>query len=137
MTTNQKIAIGCGGGGCLLLIVVAIFAAVGYFYYQRNAVNYNDNRNANYNFNRSSNRNSNAANSAPSTSTSDDDRHKLYQAAAATYERDLIKRVNEKIGLLDADGVPRQKYAQFTRDHIAWIFRNTDWINQECNAREK
>ena len=34
------------------------------------------------------------------------------------------------LGLLDADGTPNNKYAEFAKDHIVWIFKNTDWIGE-------
>jgi hypothetical protein len=140
LTKNQKLAIGCGGGGCLLLIVVAIVAVAVYFIWERTpGSNYNrSNYNLNSNNNRSANDNSNNANSEPSSSSSmsDDNRHRLFQAAAATHDQELIKRVNRKLGLLDKNDVPGQKYTEFVRDHIGWIFRNTDWL-REVDTAEK
>jgi hypothetical protein len=67
---------------------------------------------------------------------SDDNRHKLFQAASATHDNQLEKKVNMKLGLLDADGTPGKRYAEFVKDHIVWIFKNTDWIS-EYNTAEK
>jgi hypothetical protein len=142
MTNNQKIALGCGGGGCLLLIVVAIVAVAGYFIYLQKAPNSNRYGSANYNLNSNSNYNSNNnssntnSESNSSSSVSDDNRHKLFQAAASTHDSELIKRVNRKLGLLDRNDVPGQKYTEFVRDHIGWIFRNTGWL-REVDTPEK
>jgi uncharacterized protein HemX len=140
MTKNQKIALGCGGGGCLLLIVVAIVAVAGYFIYLQKAPNSNRYGSANSNLNSNSNDNSNSSNtnseSNSSSSMSDDNRHKLFQAAASTHDSELIKRVNRKLGLLDKNDAPGQKYTEFVRDHIGWIFRNAGWL-REVDTAEK
>jgi len=144
MTKNQKIAIGCGGAGCLGLIVVAIIAVAVYVYYQRNPA-YNKNGNSNYNSNsnsnanRNSNRNSNNTNSSSSSSSSSmshDDKHKLYYAASVTGDSELMKRVNQKLGLMDANGRITNSYTDFAKDHIIWIIRNTDWI-KDYNDKQK
>ncbi len=144
MTKNQKIALGCGGAGCLGLIVVAIIAVAVYVYYQRNPA-YNSNGNSNYNSNsnsnanRNSNRNSNNTNSSSSSSSSsmsDDDKHKLYYAASVTGDSELMKRVNQKLGLMEANGRITNSYTDFAKDHIIWIIRNTDWI-KDYNDKQK
>ena len=138
------IGAGCGGAGCLGLIIIAIAGAFVYWKYQKAPAP----DNANYNSNRRSDRNSNTSDSAPSTSSpkssapdsssslSDDNRHKLFQAASVTHDNELMKKVNKKLGLVDADGTPNNKYAEFVKDHIVWIFKNTDWIGQ-YNTPEK
>jgi hypothetical protein len=134
MTRNQWIGAGCGGAGCLGLIVVGLAGCFIYWSYrQAPAAN-----NVNNNSNRSSNSNSNTTSSAPGTSSplSDDNRHKLFQAASATHDNELMKKVNKKLGLLDADGTPGRTYAEFVKDHIVWIFKNADWIGQ-YNTPEK
>src|SRR6266496_4141152 len=139
MTKNQKIALGCGGAGCLGLIVVAIIAVAVYVYYQRNPA-FNSNGNSNYNSssNSNSNRNSNnnSSSSSSSSSMSDDDRHKLYYAASVTGDSELMKRVNQKLGLMDANGRITNSYTDFAKDHIIWIIRNTDWI-KDYNDKQK
>jgi len=144
MTRNQWIGAGCGGAGCLGLIVVLVAAGLVYWRYQKAPAP----DNANHNSNRSSDRNSNTTSSVPSTSSprssapgsasslSEDNRHKLFQAASVTHDNELMKKVNKKLGLLDADGSPNDKYAEFVKDHIVWIFKNTDWIG-EYNTPEK
>ena len=128
------IGAGCGGAGCLGLIVVVIAAGFGYWVYRKAPAS----DNVNYNSNRSTDRNSNTTNSGPgsSSSLSDENRHKLFQAASVTHDNELMKKVNKKLGLLDADGRPNNKYAEFVKDHIVWIFKNTDWIGQ-YNTPEK
>src|SRR5688572_28849406 len=95
MNRNQKIALGCGGAGCLGLIVVTIIGCVVYFVYYSQSRRYstNSNYNVNINTNRNSNSNdnsdvtSNANDNSSSTSDSsmtEDDKHKLYQAATMT-----------------------------------------------------
>jgi hypothetical protein len=132
MTRNQWIGAGCGGAGCLGLIVV-VFAGFFVYWSYRPAAD-----NANYNSNRSSNSNSNTNSSAPgsTSSLSEDNRHKLFQAASTTHDNELMKKVNKKLGLLDANGAPGRTYAEFVKDHIVWIFKNADWIG-EHNTPEK
>jgi hypothetical protein len=161
MTKNQKIALGCGGAGCLGLIAVAIAGAAVYFLvYSRPAVrsvsrnynvnvNLNDNssnandnstRNVNASSNTSSDSNSNSnSNSSSSTSTSslsDDDKHKLFQAASMTGDGELVRRVLVKIGLMNEDFTPGDNYSRFMGEHISWGARNYDFI-QTINTPEK
>ncbi len=67
---------------------------------------------------------------------SEDDKHKLYHAATATKDTDTMVRVWKKLGLTDADGTPNDEYRQFAQDHIAWLFRNTGFM-QEVDTEEK
>jgi hypothetical protein len=147
MNRNQKIALGCGGAGCLGLIVVVIAGLLIYFFA------YNSRSNRNYNFNRSTNRNSNtndnsdlssnandnSSNSGDSSSTSasslsEDDKHKLYQAAAMTGDTELLRRVSVKLGLIDEDFTPRENYQTFLSSHVEWVMRNTDFIRSISTA---
>ena len=128
------IGAGCGGAGCLGLIVVVLAGGILYWQYRKPPTP----DNANYNSNQSSNRNSNTPSSTTgsSSSLSDDNRHRLFQAASVTHDNELMKKVNRKLGLLDAGGSPNNKYAEFVKDHIVWIFKNTDWLGQ-YNTPEK
>lgn len=155
MTRNQKIALGCGGAGCLGLIVVGIAGALIYYFAYRTSP-YRD-----YNFNTSTNRNSNtndnsdisantntnengndntssSSNSSSSSvsSMSEDDKHKLYQAAISTGDQALVRRVSVKLGLMDDDYTPGDNYSAFLREHVTWVFNNTDFI-QSINTQEK
>ena len=145
MTKNQKIALGCGGAGCLGLIVVVIAGALIYFFAYRSprstrdynfntTTNRNSNSNDNTDFstntndNDNSNSNSSSSSSTSASSMSDDDTHRLYQAAAQTGDQELIRRVSIKIGLMDADYTPGADYQKFLTDHVEWVMRNTDFI---------
>jgi hypothetical protein len=144
MNRNQKIALGCGGAGCLGLIVVAIACVLIYFFAYRSprstrdynfntTTNRNSNSNDNSDLSANTNDNDNSTNSSNSSSTSvssmsDDDKHKLYQAAAQTGDQELIRRVSIKIGLMDEDYTPGADYQQFLSDHVEWVMRNTDFI---------
>ena len=152
MNRNQKIALGCGGAGCLGLIVVTIVGCVIYFFYYAQSQRYAYNRN--YNFNVNTNRNSNAndnssnandnssnSNSSNSSSTSvssmsDDDKHKLYQAASMTGDAELVRRVQVKLGLMDDDYTPGPDYQGFLAAHVSWAIRNGDFI-QTMRSPEK
>lgn len=146
MTKNVKIALGCGGVGCLGLIVVLI--AVGVFIYtgvikapgiysppERDS-NYNYNRNSNFNSNANTNdnENSNSNSDSPSSSSmSEDDKHKLYQAAGTCKDAPLLMRALRKIGLGDGTGPDHQ---DFIKAHFAWAMKNLDFINS-INTPEK
>src|ERR1044071_412823 len=148
MNRNQKIALGCGGAGCLGLLVVVIAGCVIYFfYYSQNrrysASNYNFNVNTNSNSNSNdntdvpSNINANSNSSNTSTSSlSDDDKHKLYQAASMTGDTELLRRVSVKIGLMDEDYTPGDNYQTFIAEHVGWALRNSAFI-QSINTPEK
>ena len=139
MDRNTKIAIGCGGVGCLGLIVIAIVCVVlfstGYISMPGTSnANRNENFNAtNANSNSNSNSNSNAnensnSSSSSSSSLSNDDKHKLFQAAGMTRDNALIQKVLHKIGLLTSDNNLADDYASFTKEHIEWAKSNTTFI---------
>ncbi|HKP47770.1 MAG TPA: hypothetical protein VJT50_14310 [Pyrinomonadaceae bacterium] len=139
MNRNQKIALGCGGLGCLGLIVVVvvcvILAAGGYIALpgisNRNS-NYNSDRNSNYNSNVNQNSNTNSS----SSSFSDDDKHKLLQAAAVTKDQDLMERVLRKLAFITGTNTVSDDYAQFLKDHLSWARKNYAFI-RSVNTPEK
>ena len=59
---------------------------------------------------------------------SDDDKHKLYQAANMTGDPELIRRVTVKIGLMDDDYTPGPNYQSFIAAHVTWVIRNREFI---------
>ncbi len=145
MNRNQKIALGCGGAGCLGLIVVGIVGVLVYTLVLRPAAyrasrnyNYNVNYNSNYNRNSNSNDDSNSNSSSVSSlsSLSEDDQHKLYQAAAMSGDTELAQRVNIKLGLLHDDLTPTDEYPSFLGAHVTWAFRNTDFT-RSISTQEK
>ena len=154
MTKNQKIALGCGGAGCLgidrpgdcgrsNLLCVGPPAALARSYSRTYNFNVNTNGNTNSDSNSTSasndNSNSNSDSTSKSTSASsmsDDDKHKLYQAANMTGDTELIRRVSVKLGLMNDDFSPGDEYAGFLKDHIIWAIQNTDFI-QSLNSKEK
>jgi predicted metalloprotease len=139
MTKNGKIAIGCGVAGCLGLIVIVIVVLVlgGFTWlmslagssnynsnYNRNS-NYNSNTNSdNTNTNTNSNTNSNSESSSSSAMT-EDDKHKLFQAAGITKDPELILRVLRKIGFPNGTG---DGYAEFMSGHGDWAKNNVKFI---------
>jgi hypothetical protein len=150
MNRNQKIALGCGGAGCLGLIVVAIAGGLIYYFarsprstrdYNFNTTtNRNSNSNDNSDFSANSNDNDNSSNSNSSSSSdstiSTDEKHRLYHAAGMTGDSELIQRVSVKIGLMNEDFTPGDKYQAFVEEHASWIIRNFDFI-QSVNTPEK
>jgi len=150
MNRNQKIALGCGGAGCLGLLVVVIAGCVIYFFYYSQNRRYSAS-NYNYNFNVNSNSNSNTndntdvpsninansnSSSTSASSMSEDDKHKLYQAAGMTGDAELVRRVSIKIGLMNEDFTEGDNYKQFVAEHLSWAIRNTAFI-QSVNSPEK
>ncbi len=142
MTRNQKIALGCGGAGCLGLIIIAVASVIAYTFYYQSRSTYPD---RNYNINTNTNR-AESPDSSPSDDTvsstdetepsedtssssmSDDDKHKLFQAAAMTGDSDLNRRVWRKLGFLNDNGTMRGEYEQFVRAHVGWTMRNVEFI---------
>jgi predicted metalloprotease len=147
MNRNQKIAIGCGVAGCLGLILIVILVVVlGVLGYVAIPGMSNSNRNYNFNANGNSNSNSNTntdsnsnsntnsdSDSSSSSSMTEDDKHKLFQAAGVTKDSDLIVRVLRKIGFPNGTG---DEYSQFIKAHFGWAMKNLEFI-QSVNTPEK
>ncbi|HZE72993.1 MAG TPA: hypothetical protein VE135_26070 [Pyrinomonadaceae bacterium] len=146
MNRNQKIAIGCGAAGCLGLIIVCVVGLV--LFLMLRPSNRNSNRHDNVNANRSgdfnaepgstanSNEADNGGDGSSSSSMSDDDKHKLFQAGAATQDSEIVQRVWKKLGLLKSDGSPNDEYVQFVKDHVVWLFSNAEFV-KSLNTPEK
>jgi hypothetical protein len=60
-------------------------------------------------------------------SMSDDDKHKLYQAAVTT-SVDTAMEVAKKLGLTDSDGKPTPEFRTFNQEHSDWLNKNTDFM---------
>ena len=140
MTKNQKIALGCGGAGCLGLIVLVIAGVVLWLVVlpgrTKREFNYNFSTKGNSNSNSNSTPNVNAASNANRDSSSssvagmsDDDKHKLYQAASASGDPELLRRVSVKLGLMNPDFTTSDRYISFLNDHAVWAVRNGDFIS--------
>jgi len=148
MTRNQKIALGCGGAGCLGLIVVVVAGCLIWFLYNRSPrdryanINFNSNRSAGVNSNENENSNDSAdtsSSSSPSDSSSeysDDEKHKLFQAAAMTGDLELQRRVWGKLGIIDDDFSIGAKYQAFVDAHGPWSVQNYQWV-ASINTPEK
>jgi hypothetical protein len=139
MTKNTKIALGCGGAGCLGLILLVIIgvvlvmtgaiAAPG-IYSPRSNYNYNANRSSNYNSNTNLNSNTN---SSSSSTLSNDDKHKLFQAAYATKDNVLVLKMLAKIGFPNGQGAG---FTAFTEEHVPWAMKNLEFM-QTVNTAAK
>ena len=141
MNRNQKIALGCGGAGCLgiilILVVCVILGVAGYITVPGISSNRNNNENANANANQNTNVNSNTnSDSTTSSSLSNDDKHKLMQAAAITQDRELMERVLRKLGFITGTNTVSDDYADFIKEHIPWARRNASWV-RSVNTPEK
>ena len=136
MDRNQKIALGCGGAGCLGLLAIVIVCVVlvmtGYITMPGSSSNRNENFNANTNSNSNSNSNlnENSNSNAPtsSSSLSDDDKHKLVQAAGMTQDNALIQRVLRKLGFVTANNEISDDYQAFLQAHAEWAKKNVRFI---------
>jgi len=145
MTKNQKIALGCGGAGCLGLIVVAVVGLVVWLVLlparTKREFNYNFSTNGNSNLNSNSTPNVNAASNAnndnsSSSEMSDDDKHRLYQAASMTGDPEMLRRISVKLGLMNSDFTTSDRYLSFVRDHVSWALRNGEFISS-LDTKEK
>ena len=145
MTKNQKIALGCGGAGCLGLIVVAVVGLVVWLVLlparTKREFNYNFSTNGNSNLNSNSTPNVNAASNAnndnsSSSEMSDEDKHRLYQAASMTGDPEMLRRVSVKLGLMNSDFTTSDRYLSFVRDHVSWALRNGEFISS-LDTKEK
>lgn len=69
---------------------------------------------------------------------SDDDAHKLYQAAAITGDNNIIIAMYRKLGLASADGrLDYDAMQKFTSAHGEWAQKNVDFIKKELSRPEK
>ena len=72
----------------------------------------------------------NANASAPKSSAaamSEDDKYRLFYAAAKTGDQRLMAQVSQKIGILDQNGMPTSSYRDFIKNSITWAFRDTEF----------
>jgi ABC-type oligopeptide transport system substrate-binding subunit len=67
---------------------------------------------------------------------SEDDKHKLFQAVGRTGDNQLIVEVAQKLGLVDTSGQPTAAFQQFTKDHIDWAMKNTDFIKETMDSEK-
>jgi hypothetical protein len=140
MNRNQKIALGCGGAGCLGLIVLAVVGVIGYLTYSSSSSLFaNNNGNSNFNLNSNSDNVNEKSNTAvddadsSTSSMSEDDKHKLFQAAGVTKDNELIFKVLEKIGFPSGTG---PGYEKFIGEHFAWAMKNLEFM-QTVNTPEE
>ena len=67
---------------------------------------------------------------------SDDDKHKLFQAAGVSGDPQLATKVATALGLVDSNGQPSASFQEFTKAHYEWASKNSQWI-MENNTPEK
>jgi len=60
---------------------------------------------------------------------SDDDKHKLYQAALIVGDQELLRRVSVKIGIMEDDFTPGDNYQAFVVEQVSWAIQNTEFTN--------
>jgi hypothetical protein len=67
---------------------------------------------------------------------SDDDKHKLFQAAGVTQDPSLIVQVTQKLGLSDSSGQPTSAFQDFTKAHYEWATKNAQWITENSTPEK-
>ena len=70
---------------------------------------------------------------------SDDDKHKLFQAAAITQDAPTIMQMTKALGLTDSNGQPTPAFDKFRKDHIDWGMKNVAWVQEysdQAKAKE-
>ena len=70
---------------------------------------------------------STTGNASASTYT-DDEKHRLFQAAGISQDNALIIEVGQKLGLIDAKGQPTLAMKPFIQTHYAWAAGNMDFV---------
>ena len=142
MTKNTKIALGCGGAGCLGIILIVIIGAVLIvagvikapgIYSPRSNYNYNYNSNRNTNYNSNQNLNANTTSTSSSSTLTNDEKHRLFQAAGASKDNQLMLRMLTKIGFPNGQGTG---YTDFVKEHFAWAMKNMEFM-ATVNTTEK
>jgi hypothetical protein len=78
----------------------------------------------------------------PSTSLTEDEKHRLYAAALAASESpvdsEIFKQVCRQIEIFDATGKPNDRYLQFVSVHVDWATTaQTDAFRSQINTPEK
>jgi hypothetical protein len=67
--------------------------------------------------------------SASVSTYTDDEKHRLFQAAGITQDPRLIREVSQKLGLADSKGQPTSAMNLFIQAHYAWASSNMDFVN--------
>jgi hypothetical protein len=99
----------------------------------RNTANTNSNVT---NFN-TANSTANANNtSGNSVAMSDDDKHKLFQAAGMSRDSAIIMEVSKKIGIISPANTPTDYYQTFVNAHMEWARKNLAFM-RDINTPEK
>ncbi|HEX8890756.1 MAG TPA: hypothetical protein VF779_16520 [Pyrinomonadaceae bacterium] len=66
-------------------------------------------------------------------SLSNDDKHKLYQAAINARDVKLLQQVTEAIGLSDAKGSKTPAFDPFIKEHTEWSSKNFDFVKENLD----
>ncbi|MDX6611176.1 MAG: hypothetical protein QOD75_362 [Blastocatellia bacterium] len=138
MTRNEKIALGCGIASVIGILVLIGVCVVAFFVWRDQRPVTRSVRNYNFNSNSNSNRNSNSGPDGPTASSNmtEDERHRLFQAASTTGDSEILSDVGKKLGLMEPDGTPNSNYWKFTAKHMAWAIRDSEFLSS-INTPEK
>jgi hypothetical protein len=67
---------------------------------------------------------------------SDDEKHRLFQAAGITQDGALIMEASKKLGLADAGGQATPSMETFIKAHYQWISKNEEFVKEHM-SKEK
>ena len=59
----------------------------------------------------------------------DDEKHRLFQAAGATEDKQIVQVVLRKTGLLMSDGKIANDYQKFIEEHFRWALKNPQFVS--------
>jgi hypothetical protein len=131
MTRNEKIALGCGIAVIVGLFVLGVICGLAVFVWRRQGPIAGYNRNYNFNSNYNSGRNLNSAPDSPSSRSqmTENEKHRLFQAASVTGDPEVVINVGKKLGLMDSNGNPNSEYWKFTGKHVGWAMRESEFMS--------
>lgn len=105
--------------------------------YSSNSNTYSSNSNTySANTNTSSSNSNTYSPKSSSTTMSEDDKYRLFYAAAKTGDQKLMMQVSQKIGIVDQNGMPSPSYRDFIKNSITWAFKDSEFT-QTINTPEK
>jgi Zn-dependent M16 (insulinase) family peptidase len=76
------------------------------------------------------------ASNVTSSALTDDEQHRLFQAAGVIQDNALILEVGQKLGLVDSKGQPTPAFKPFVNAHYQWFQKNTDFVREHM-SKEK
>jgi Zn-dependent M16 (insulinase) family peptidase len=78
----------------------------------------------------------NAGGVTTSSALTEDEQHRLFQAAGITHEPALILEMTRKLGLTDSGNQPTPAFEPFVKAHYEWFQKNTEFVREHM-SKEK